>query len=330
MKAVIIGLGSMGRRRVRILRQYYKDVDIIGIDTLADRRKQAKEEFGIATVSSSEELFYDGDIGDVAAFICTSPLTHSDTIAECLRKGFHVFTEINLVSNGYDKNMELARRNGGVLFLSSTFLYRKEIQYIHEIVRKSNSVLQYIYHAGQYLPDWHPWENYKDFFVGNKATNGCREFMAIEFPWIFEVFGDIQDVQVISSKNSSLDIEYPDTYQIFFIHQGGHHGSIVIDLVSRKPVRNLEIVGEDLYLSWDGTPTGLFLYDYKTKENRNILLYKEINKHSDYNPSVIENAYLSEIENFFAVIEGKEDAKYSFERDRYILSIIDKIEGIRR
>ena len=330
MKAVIIGLGSMGRRRVRILRQYYKDVDIMGIDTLADRRKQAKEEFGIATVSSSEELFYDGDIGDVAAFICTSPLTHSDTIAECLRKGFHVFTEINLVSNGYDKNMELARRNGGVLFLSSTFLYRKEIQYIHEIVRKSNSVLQYIYHAGQYLPDWHPWENYKDFFVGNKATNGCREFMAIEFPWIFEVFGDIQDVQVISSKNSSLDIEYPDTYQIFFIHQGGHHGSIVIDLVSRKPVRNLEIVGEDLYLSWDGTPTGLFLYDYKTKENRNILLYKEINKHSDYNPSVIENAYLSEIENFFAVIEGKEDAKYSFERDRYILSIIDKIEGIRR
>ena len=219
---------------------------------------------------------------------------------------------------------------GGVLFLSSTFLYRKEIQYIHEIVRKSNSVLQYIYHAGQYLPDWHPWENYKDFFVGNKATNGCREFMAIEFPWIFEVFGDIQDVQVISSKNSSLDIEYPDTYQIFFIHQGGHHGSIVIDLVSRKPVRNLEIVGEDMYLSWDGTPTGLFLYDYKTKENRNILLYKEINKHSDYNPSVIENAYLSEIENFFAVIEGKEDAKYSFERDRYILSIIDKIEGIRR
>lgn len=330
MKAVIIGLGSMGRRRVRILRQYYKDVDIIGIDTLADRRKQAKEEFGIATVSSSEELFYDGDIGDVAAFICTSPLTHSDTIAECLRKGFHVFTEINLVSNGYDKNMELARRNGGVLFLSSTFLYRKEIQYIHEIVRKSNSVLQYIYHAGQYLPDWHPWENYKGFFVGNKATNGCREFMAIEFPWIFEVFGDIQDVQVISSKNSSLDIEYPDTYQIFFIHQGGHHGSIVIDLVSRKPVRNLEIVGEDLYLSWDGTPTGLFLYDYKTKENRNILLYKDINKHSDYNPSVIENAYLSEIENFFAVIEGKEDAKYSFERDRYILSIIDKIEGIRR
>ena len=33
---------------------------------------------------------------------------------------------------------------------------------------------------GQYLPDWHPWESYKSFFVSNKKTNGCRELFAIE------------------------------------------------------------------------------------------------------------------------------------------------------
>ena len=51
--------------------------------------------------------------------------------------------------------------------MSSTLQYRKEIQFIKEEVKKVSGKVNYIYHVGQYLPDWHPWENYKDFFVGD-------------------------------------------------------------------------------------------------------------------------------------------------------------------
>ena len=38
----------------------------------------------------------------------------------------------------------------------------------------------FVYHSGQYLPDWHPWESYKDFYVSNPATGARREIVPFE------------------------------------------------------------------------------------------------------------------------------------------------------
>lgn len=325
MNAVIVGLGSMGRRRVRLLQKYDASIVIIGVDTQKERRTQAEKELQIRTAESIEDACNNENI-DIA-FISTSPLSHASIIKECLNQNLHIFTELNLVFDGYDENLKRAAEKEKVLFLSSTFLYRKEILYIKEAVKKYKGRLSYIYHAGQYLPDWHPWENYKNFFVGKKETNGCREFMAIEFPWMIDVFGKIKGVYASNSKNSTLDIDFPDSYQIIFEHENGHRGMISIDVVSRKAVRNFELFGEEIYLTWDGTPDGLVRYDYKQRENEQIRLYKTIEKRPEYSASIIEDAYLSEISNFMDVINGRAEAKYSFEKDKEILAIIDKIEG---
>lgn len=39
-------------------------------------------------------------------------------------------------------------------------------------------------------------------------------------------------------------------------------GTLFVDVISRKAVRNLEIVGENVYLKWYGTPDGLENYDF--------------------------------------------------------------------
>ena len=66
--------------------------------------------------------------------------------------------------SGYDENIALAKAKDKILFLSSTFLYRKENQSIIEKVHEAQCPLNYIYHVGQYLPDWHPWESYNNYF----------------------------------------------------------------------------------------------------------------------------------------------------------------------
>ncbi len=324
MKVIIVGLGSMGRRRARLLKELKPDVKIIGVDLQESRRKEAEKELGVTTAASIKEACL-MEIPDVA-FISTSPLSHSSIIKECLANNLHVFTELNLVATGYEDNVDLAKRKGRVLFLSSTFLYRKEIQFIKKSVEESKCRLSYMYHAGQYLPDWHPWESYKDFFVGKKETNGCREFMAIEFPWLVDTFGDIKSLKSIKNKDSSLDINFPDTFQIMLEHTSGHKGLITIDIVSRKPVRRFELSGEDLYLTWDGTPDSVIRYDFEGKKDLNISLYDSFENKAGYSSFIIENAYKSEIENFLNVVEGKEKPRYSFEKDKTILSIIDEIE----
>lgn len=325
MKIVVVGLGSMGRRRVRLLKQISVDFEIVGVDSNPDRQKQAEEELGIGTQSDLENTLM--DFRPECAVISTSPLYHASLIETCLKHGCHVFTELNLVSDKYEENMLLAKEQKKTLFLSSTFLYRDEIKYVAEKVANTDGLLNYNYHVGQYLPDWHPWESIQNYFVGDKRTNGCRELFAIELPWIINTFGEIKAYKVLSDRNSQLPIEYNDNYLLLVEHTNGNKGVLCVDVVSRKAVRNLEIYGEKLYLTWDGTPLGLKEYDYENKAEKHINLYDSVDKQEGYASFVIENAYRNELETFINVVNGKERAEYTFDEDKQVLAMIDDIEA---
>ncbi len=325
MNVVVIGLGSMGKRRIRLTKKLDDTINIVGVDINEERRTACEAEWGIKTYSSLVNLFRDIDID--CAFICTSPLSHCGIINQCLTAGLHVFTELNLVTDGYEENMTLARTKNLVLFLSSTFLYRDEIKYIKGLTQQANCMLNYTYHVGQYLPDWHPWEDYRDFFVANKRSNGCRELFAIELPWLLDVFGEIISMEVYKNKMSSLNVDYKDNYMVLIQHATGHKGTLALDIVSRKAVRNLEVFGEQLYITWDGSPNGLYVYDIDNKQDINVQLYHKIDHLDNYSNFMVENAYLNEIQAFFEAISDGKLPPYNFEKDQVILNLIDRIEA---
>ena len=324
MKVAVIGLGSMGKRRIRLIQKYSSSIVVFGVDLQSERCKDVKEQFNIETYSSVEQLirFHTLD----CAFITTSPLSHGKIINQCLELGLQVFSELNLVDDMYEENLAIARRNNLVLFLSSTFLYRKEIEYIDHIIQNKTEPLRYQYHVGQYLPDWHPWEDYKTFFVANVRTNACREIFAIELPWICRVFGEIESISVEKSKITNLEIDYPDNYSIYIKHTTGYQGTLQVDIVSRIAERKLRIMGENTYITWNGKPDSLCIMDIENKKLQPIELYTSIDKIEGYSDNIIEDAYYSEVENFFKVIENGEEPKYSFEEDLKILNLIDTIE----
>ena len=210
------------------------------------------------------------------------------------------------------------------LFLSSTFFYREEIRYIRERVTKDKK-WNYVYHIGQYLPDWHPWENYKDFFLGDKRTNGCREIMAIELPWITGTFGEVQSVNVLSDKLTDLNIDHNDNFMIQIRHKNGNKGSLIVDVVSPAAVRKLEIYSEGAYLSWNGTPDSVTEFDSVSKRLVPVSLIEQAEHMEGYSSFVVENAYKNEIREFFNVVEGTALAKYGFEQDLEVLKLIDMI-----
>ena len=323
MNIIVIGLGSMGKRRIRLIKKIDSTISIFGIDNREDRRDEVSKLYSIKTYSSIENI--NGKVD--AAFICTSPLSHANLINLCLTKKMNVFTEINLVSDMYDDNIKLAHNNSLILFLSSTPLYKREMQKIKEIcspVKQYN----YIYHIGQYLPDWHPWETYNDYFISDKRTNGCREIMAIELPWIIDLFGKVVNTNVMKNKITKLSIDYYDNYIIQLEHDNGNKGVLVIDVVSPKAVRKLEIYSEEKYVSWNGTPDSLIEYDKKNKRDVIYSLYDDVDKVEGYSDFIVENAYEEEIRSFFKAIRGNEkDVLHTFKKDKEILKLIDAIEG---
>lgn len=320
MNIAVIGLGSMGKRRIRLIQALYPDFNIIGIDGREDRRLEASEQFRINCYDSLDQI--DSIIDCV--FVCTSPLSHNAIIHDALNRGYHVFTELNLVLDGYDANMALAKEKGVTLFLSSTFFYREEIKYIRERITADNR-WNYIYHIGQYLPDWHPWESYKDFFLGDKRTNGCREIMAIELPWLTGTFGDVSDVKVIGDKLTELNIDYKDNFMIQLTHKNGNKGCLIVDVVSPVAVRKLEIYSEGKYLVWNGTPESLAEFDPESKKPETVRLSEQTEHMEGYSSFVVENAYKNEIREFFDVVLNGKQPLYGFEQDKKILELIDRI-----
>lgn len=326
MNVLVVGLGSMGKRRIRLL-QAREDVEtIVGVDGREDRRQEVNTNLGIQAVASIEEaLAICPQIS--CAFVCTSPLSHAALIRECLYANLNVFTEINLVDSGYEENIILAKEKKKVLFLSATPLYRQEVKFIKQQVREYGERVNYIYHVGQYLPDWHPWEKINDFFVGDKRTNGCREILGIELPWMMDVFGEIENIHAVHDKISNLSISFDDNYFIQILHKNGNKGTFIVDVVCRNAVRNLEIYSEHMYLKWDGKPTGLEVYDFNEKGMKQVGLYQQIEHQEGYQATIIENAYAAEIEGFFGCMKGLQNQRHTFEKDKQVINWMDRIEG---
>ena len=324
MDVIVIGLGSMGKRRIRLLKEN-PSINISGIDSNQERANQVKDLYGVSCFNSIAEAIKEKH--PRCAFICTSPLSHANIISECLKNKMHVFTEINLVDDKYEENLKLAAENGCVLFLSSTFIYNEQTATIINKVNGKQAGLNYTYHVGQYLPDWHPWESFKDYFIGDKRTNGCREIMAIDFPWLICAFGDIKQVRCMKSKNTTLPIDYADNYLIMVEHKTGAKGIFAVDVVSRKATRHFECFGENLHLTWNGTADSLYEYDIMGKKEVQ-LKPSEVVEHIDgYAQFISENPYRKEIEAFFTQIEDPTHIPaWNFEKVQLLLRIINEIE----
>lgn len=325
MKIIVIGLGSMGKRRIRLMREH-KDIQIFGIDCQEARRKEVTEKFGVECYCSIDEVCSIHNIE--AAIISTSPLSHATIIKDCLNHNLHVFSEINLVDDGYEENISLAEKKGLVLFLSSTFLYREETLKIIERIHSTKCHLNYVYHVGQYLPDWHPWESYNNYFIGNPKTNGCREILAIDLPWIITAFGSIKKIYSVKSKMTNLNISYNDNYLITLEHESGAKGVLVVDVVARKPYRHFDVYGEELQISWDGEPDTLLEYDIESKENVQLITDDNSEHMEGYASYIDENPYREELRTFTSLIRKELDTViWDFRKDQNLIKIIDQIEA---
>lgn len=107
MKLLIVGLGSMGKRRARLSKGIDAALHIVGVDTAEARRAEACT-LGLADAAYPTIAEAVAAEHPDAALVCTAPLSHAAVIGELLDNDLPVFTELNLVGDGYAENMAKA------------------------------------------------------------------------------------------------------------------------------------------------------------------------------------------------------------------------------
>lgn len=323
-KYLIIGLGSMGKRRVRCLKALGVESNVIyGMDKREDRCAEAKEKYDINVVANVEEM----DFSEVEAVIVSLPPNkHFEGVKVAFAHNKPVFVEASVVLEDVQKIKE---NNTDNVFVapSGTFLFHPAIKEIKRIVvsGKYGKVCNFSYHSGQYLPDWHPWENVNDFYVSSRITGGAREIVPYELTWIVDVLGYPDKVKGYFRKTRDIGCEIEDSY-VSSLDYGDMVGSLLIDVVGRNAVRNLVINFEQAQLQWRGDRELLELYIPETDTWERIALGDMIHEEG-YNKIVNENMYIDEIAAFLKGIEDEKFYPNTIENDIKVLEILKEIEN---
>ena len=137
-----------------------------------------------------------------------------------------------------------------------------------------------------------------------------------------EKHADAQEMQRLSDAYARLTARFEDA--------GGYEwpsrvqGVLAADVVSRKAVRSFECFGDGIHLFWEGNPKAL--YEFKDGDKRFVNTYASFEHDSRYSDNVVENAYVDELTNFFGVLKGEEQPKWSFEKDLKAIELMDRIE----
>lgn len=322
MKFLIIGLGSMGKRRIRNL-QHLKAGEVLGFDPNENRRKEAEEKYNIETLSNLKNL----DFNKIdAIIISTPPDKHNGYIKLAIDNKKPAFVEASVILEGLEELNSEAKKEKVLIAPSCTFRFHPAIEKVKKIVNegKYGKITNFIYYLGQYLPDWHPSENIKNFYVGKKETSGTREMVSFELTWIVDIMGFPKDIIGFYGKTLEMGVDVDDTYA-FVLDFGDKFGSMLIDVVSRYAIRTLLLNMGKGQITWRWDEDFIKIYDVDTKKWENIF-YKKGQAAEGYNENITEDMYIEEMEDFIDAVERKGNFPNSMDDDIKVLKLLNKIE----
>jgi len=323
VKALVIGLGSMGRRRVRCLRTLGVQA-IAGYDPRSDRRAEAGREYGI-------ELRDSLAAEDLRAFdvvvISTPPDQHHQAIAWSVAAGKPCFVEASVIRDPLPALARQAQEQGVLVAPSCTLRFHSAIREITRIVhsRRYGKACNFSYHCGQYLPDWHPWEQVTDYYVSNPATGGAREIVPFELTWMVDAFGWPQQAQGLKMRTADVGAPIDDTYAAL-LRFDGFVGSLVVDVVARQAVRKLTLNFEQASLAWDWDSGVVRVWE--ADPGRLVELHQpRTSAHAGYHQNIGEAMYIAEVDAFLAAAQGRGTFPHSLQDDIRVLGLLEQIEA---
>ena len=323
-KILVIGLGSMGKRRIRNL-QSLDFHQIFGFDVREDRRKEVENLYGLHTFSSFELAIKYCEFD--SWIISVPPDIHHKYLLKAINNSVPSFVEASVLTDGLLDLIELSKNEKVLVAPSFTLGFHRAIKQVSEFISGGvlGKISNIIYHSGQYLPDWHSYEKVSEFYVSNPLTGGAREIVPFELTWICSVFGFPNSVVSMYKKTIEIEgaSEIDDTYNCLMEYQD-FLLNMTVDVVSRKAKRNLIINGDLGQLEWNWDKNEIIIY--KNESTKEVISFDVMDAHSGYNKNITEEIYIEEMQSFLlAAFKGKSYPN-NLENDLRILRILEALE----
>lgn len=251
MKVAIFGLGSIGRRHARCFREAGA-AEIIGMDPVAERREQFVAELEAPAVASEQEaLAASPDLVVVA-----SPNTfHVRQAMMAAEAGCALLVEKPLGTDlaGAESLVRAVRERGLYFHMGSNWKFHPAFLKMKQVLQSGaiGQVTGGQVIAGQWLPDWHPWEDYRNMYAARASLGGGAIFDTHEIDYLTWLLGEARELIGLKAHTGLLEIETEDVAACVIRFAGGALVTLLTDYIQRTPKRSYFLSGSEGSLEWD-------------------------------------------------------------------------------
>jgi predicted dehydrogenase len=318
-KFLIAGLGSIGRRHLRnLLALGEKDIVL-----LRSHHSTLPEE-DLAGFAVETNIVTALERHKPAAVIVANPTAlHLDIAIPAAGAGCAILLEKPVSSSleRVDLLQSASSRTGAKVLVGFQLRFHPCLQRARQIILEGRlgRVLSSHVKFSEYLPGWHPWEDYRQGYAARADLGGgvlLTQCHSLDYlPWLV---GGPESVWGFLAKLSDLEIDVEDTAEIGVRFQNGSLGSLHIDYIQRPPSHRIEINGTRGIVLCDLVAGMTRFYDTSTKE------WEEDDLPTEWERNVM---FLEEMRHFLAVVHGEAKPACTLDEGVSVMRLIAAIRA---
>jgi len=250
-KILIVGYGSIGRRHVKNLLEYSKYEILI----LTKRKIKNNKETRIRYFDSLTNVLKEKpEIG----FITNETSFHIEIAIKLAKKNIHLFIEKPLSNSikNIQKLQKIVNKNKLITQMGCNWRFHPCIKKIKSIVEKNEigKIYSVQVESNSYLPDWHPYEDYRKGYAAKKELGGGILLTCIhELDFLYWYFGKVEEMFSVTKKQSQLEVNTDDISIMILKFKKNILGEIHLDYFQRPDFKRCKIIGSKGTLYWDSS-----------------------------------------------------------------------------
>lgn len=296
MKTLICGVGSIGRRHLSNLRALGETEFVLlrsHQSTLTDGELN-----GIPTeIEIRAALAHQPD----AVIVSNPTALHLDVAIPAAQAGCAILLEkpISHDMQQVDELKHALEGNGNRLLIGFQFRFHLVLRKVRELILKNEigKITSFRAHWGEYLPGWHPWEDYRQSYSARpELGGGVVNTLSHPLDYLRWFFGDPQEVWAYTSS-SGLGLDVEDTAEIGLCYRNGMTGSVHLDYIQQPPEHTFIIIGTGGTITFDNANSSAVIHRPGKHEVEDILPPAGFERN---------HLFLDEMRHFQHVVSGKE------------------------
>jgi len=268
IKALFVGLGSIGQRHLRNIKAIEGD----NVECIAYRSKRLtpmltddmqvvhdgslRETYGLKEYDNFDQCLEEKP--DIA-FITNPSSMHVEYAIKCASHGCAMFIEKPLSSSldGVSELRTLCENKSIISFVGFQLRFDNSLRMLKNYIDEKiiGNIISAEIHQAEYLPNWHPYEDYSTSYASRKELGGGVILTQIhEIDYTLWLFGKPVSVYCVGSKRSKLNVAVEDTASILLKYKENktyYPVNINLDYLQRPPRRGCIIVGDNGKIEWD-------------------------------------------------------------------------------